>query len=123
MNCRRKIFEGLAVALVLLLLGLTGCETTRPNSGTTQRGTPPNGESTETRFFPGDRLTIEFDAGLPTPWKQDVREDGSITLPYNKSIVAAGKRKGDLEEAIRDIYVPNILRRLTVNVRTEDRSY
>jgi len=78
---------------------------------------------TNTTYQRGDKLTIDFDQGLPTPWQQVITEDGTITLPLNQKIVAAGKRKAELEKEIQQIYVPNYLRRLTVNVRSEERSY
>jgi polysaccharide export outer membrane protein len=70
-------------------------------------------------------VVIDFadNQGLPSPWLQTVREDGSISLPLNQTVVAGGKRKGELEKAIHDVYVPNILKRVTVNVRSEDRTY
>ena len=81
--------------------------------------------STDTSFRPGDRVEIQFTdtQGLPPSWQQTVREDGTITLPLNKTVRAADLRKGELETAIRDVYVPHILRRLTVNVRADRRSY
>jgi protein involved in polysaccharide export with SLBB domain len=124
MNCSRKFIAGVGVVVFLLLVGLgTGCETTGPQSEKQPTGAPVGKDSTDTAFSPGDKLTIEFDIGLPTPWTQTVREDGKISLPYNKSVVAAQKRKGDLEQEIHDIFVPSILRRLTVNIRSEDRTY
>ena len=125
MNCRRIISWGVGVCLSLLLFGLQlGCETTGSSGAYTKAmGAPANQDLVNTTFSPGDKLTIDFDQGLPTPWQQVIREDGSITLPLNKSVVAAGKRKGELEAEIQEIYVPKTLRRLTVNVRTEERSY
>jgi polysaccharide export outer membrane protein len=79
--------------------------------------------ATETSYTHGDKLIIDFDIGLPSNWEQTVREDGSIALPMNKSVIAMGKRKAQLEQEIQEIYVPNILKRLTVNVRSENRSY
>jgi protein involved in polysaccharide export with SLBB domain len=74
-------------------------------------------------YLPGDKILIDFDQGLPPQWQQVVREDGTITLPLNKSIVASGKRKGELEDAILKLYVPDTLKRLTVNIRSEERTY
>lgn len=70
-------------------------------------------------------MVIDFadSPGIPTSWPQTVREDGTITLPHNKTITAAGKKKGEIEKEIYDLYVPTLLRRLTVNVRAEDRFF
>jgi polysaccharide biosynthesis/export protein VpsN len=119
------IVRRLTVCLSLVLLGLQlGCETTGPVNRADldgPRDTPS--DITDTTYRPGDKIIIDFDQGLQPNWQQVVREDGSITLPLNKSVIASGKRKGELEQEIQRIYVPNTLRRLTVNIRSEDRSY
>jgi protein involved in polysaccharide export with SLBB domain len=124
MNRLRKLIEGFGVVVFLLLVGLgIGCETTGTPQSNPNMGSRPEDGQVNTTFSPGDKLIIEFDLGLPTPWTQSVREDGMISLPYNKSIMAAGKKKGELEQLIHDVFVPDILRRLTVNIRSEDRTY
>ena len=110
------------LSLVLLALQL-GCETTGGGGEHVNTGAPVSRGATDTTYSPGDKIIIDFDQGFPPAWQQVIREDGPITLPLNKSIVAAGKKKGDLEQEIQKIYVPNTLRRLTVNVRSEERSY
>jgi len=119
------------VAFVSLLLGFqVGCAS--PDGGATYSGDsavepaqPAVPSSTSTEYRPGDRITIDFadNSGVPSNWEQTVREDGTITLPLGKTIKAAGLKKGELETGIRDLYVPHTLRRLTVNVRAEQRSY
>src|SRR5262249_38335488 len=115
----------LTVCTLLIGLGaFTGCETGQTGARTDSKiGTDPGVIQTDTTYHPGDKITVEFDNGLPNPWIQIVREDGSIGLPLNKSVGAAGKHKADLEEDIRKVYVPTYLNRLTVNIRSEDRSY
>lgn len=114
----------LTVCTLLVGLGaLGGCETGQVSKSPNKGGADAGIGLTDTTYSPGDKVTVEFDNGLPTPWVQVVREDGSIGLPLNKTIIAAGKKKGDLEEDIRKIYVPNYLNRLTVNIRSDDRSY
>lgn len=122
MKNRSVIGRVLAAYFSLIILGLQlGCQTT----GTENGEKAPAPRPTDTTYHPGDRVVIEFadNTGLPSPWPQTVREDGSITLPLNQTVVAAGKRKSALEQAIHDVYVPKILRRLTVNVQSEDRTY
>jgi polysaccharide biosynthesis/export protein VpsN len=112
-----------AVCLFLVVLGLQlGCETTGSGSSG-EVGAPPNQRKTDTTYSPGDKIIIDFDNGFPPNWVQIVREDGMVTLPLNKTILAAGKKKGELEQEIQRLYVPNTLRRLTVNIRSEERSY
>ena len=72
----------------------------------------------------GDKLTIQFtEPGLPSPWEQTIGENGRITLPLGQSVEAAGKTKAELEKAIHSVYVPELYRRMSVNVRLEDRYY
>jgi polysaccharide export outer membrane protein len=73
----------------------------------------------------GDKLTVNL-TDIPNPYinlQVDVRDDGTISLPLNVTIKAAGKRKADLEAEIRDQYVPRLFKRLDVSVKTEDRLF
>jgi len=124
----RCLMSRIVVACFALVVGLQfGCATPEVGSaGVAANATAPTmNPSTDTRFRPGDRVEIQFTdtQGLPPSWQQTVREDGTITLPLNQTVHAAELRKGELETAIRDVYVPKILRRLTVNVRADRRSY
>lgn len=113
-----------ALPLFLFTLVFAGCETTGGGNGT-RRNDPPAGEQ-RLQIRSGDRITIDFadaSGGLPQSWPQIVREDGTITLPLNRTVSASGKTKGQLEDDIRKEYVPHLLRRLTVNVKPEDRWY
>jgi protein involved in polysaccharide export with SLBB domain len=76
-------------------------------------------------YRPGDKILIDFadNPGIPPSWQQTVREDGMIGLPFNQTVQAAGKQKAQLEQAIHDLYVPKILKRLTVNIRAEQRYF
>ncbi len=71
-----------------------------------------------------DLLTISFSdtAQFPTS-EQRVKADGTITLPFNQSFVAAGKTRGELEAEIRERYVPTWVRNLTVNIKAQERVY
>lgn len=111
------------VAIAFTFALLMGCA----NPGGRPAPVPGPGPDvrTDTTYRPGDKILIDFtdNPGIPSLWQQVIREDGTITLPLNQTLVAAGKRKGDLEEAIQNLYVPRILKRLTVNVRAEQRTY
>lgn len=113
-----------ALPVLLLTLLFAGCETTGSGRGQ-PRPDSPAGEQ-RLQFRTGDRLTVDFaDTAntLPQSWPQIIREDGTITLPLNRTVSALGKTKGQLEDDIRKEYVPHLLRRLTVNVKPEERWY
>ena len=78
-----------------------------------------------TTYRPGDQIVVDFfdSPNMPQNYTQVVREDGSITLPMNQRLVVAGKKKGEVEREIHSLYVPSLLRRLTVNVRAEQSTY
>lgn len=110
---------------VSLLLGVQlGCTTPGTGQGVAD-ATPNMDERVNTTYRAGDKIKIDFsdNVGMPRDWQQTVREDGTITLPLSQTIRAADLRKGELERAIHDLYVPRILKRLTVNVQAEERSY
>ena len=72
----------------------------------------------------GEKITVTI-TDLPPPGlqphEQRIREDGTITLPYNITVQAAGKTPGQLEDAIRGAYVPELYLLMTVNVQNEER--
>jgi protein involved in polysaccharide export with SLBB domain len=105
----------LASALIALQFACASMNSRAPNDGdsaTTQLNE---------RFIiakPGDLIMVQFDNSIrDTDWKQVVQDDGSIALPLKKSIIAAGKTMAQLEEEIRGLYVPSVLRRLDLTVR------
>jgi polysaccharide export outer membrane protein len=117
--------RGLAiVGLFILIAAQLGCGGPSARAG---RGDDSwvTSHSIDTTYRPGDKILIDFadNPSMPASWPQTVREDGTITLPQNQTLVAAGKQKRELEQEIRALYVPKLLRRLTVNVRAEERSY
>jgi polysaccharide export outer membrane protein len=66
----------------------------------------------------GDNLLITFkDLPMPMPPVEDrIRQDGTITLLYNKTFKAADKTRGGLEQEIRQAYVPSYFKEMTVTV-------
>lgn len=137
--------------LLLTGLLFAGCQTNRVDSGFSEvpgleatspaaapsinqvaAGTPgasSGGTNTDLSgeiIKPGDVLLITFadlpkDAQLPA-FDQRVKDDGTITLIYNRTFSAAGKRTGDLEKEIHDFYVPAYFINLTVTVRISGES-
>jgi protein involved in polysaccharide export with SLBB domain len=73
----------------------------------------------------GDSLTVSFqDLVSPiAPIDQSVKEDGTITLIYNKKFQAAGKTVGALEREIHDQYVPSYFVNMTPTIKTSERFY
>lgn len=121
--------------LVLAGLLVAGCQTEKVDSGfsevpglpqttaATGAGNQGNPASTNAGtaeiVHAGDILLITF-ADLPAPlpaFDQKVKDDGTITLIYNRVFQAAGKRTGELEKEIRDFYVPAYFINLTPTVR------
>lgn len=69
----------------------------------------------------GDSLVVNL-MDLPetvAPMEVTIKEDGSITLPLlNQQVPAANKTTGELEQEIKQRYVPGYYKRLTVVVRS-----
>jgi protein involved in polysaccharide export with SLBB domain len=73
----------------------------------------------------GDGLTVTFQdliSPIP-PVDVTIKEDGTITLIYNKEFVAAGKTRGELEKDIRNAYVPSYFKNMTPTVTIKDRYF
>jgi len=73
----------------------------------------------------GDTLTFAFsDMPLPPqPMEDTVKDDGSVTLMYDQHFQAGGKTIGELQNEIRNRYVPQFFKYLTVTVRPQERFY
>jgi len=106
----------------------TGNQTATPAANPNPAAPATNPDSSAEFIKSGDILLISF-ADLPSgsqmpPFDQKVKDDGTITLIYNRAFHAAGKRTGELEKEIRDFYVPAYFINLTVTVRiSADRFY
>lgn len=74
----------------------------------------------------GEKIEVTFydlPPPLPPPHEQRIRDDGTITLPFGKNLVAAGKTPGQLEDEIRKAYVPNLYKHLTPIVKADERTF
>jgi len=125
--------KGFVWALVLgvVALGLAGCDTAGASGGV-RAGTAPRVTArvtTNSAALPGretlqigDRLLIGFSESPNPPAAQDarIRDDGTISLPFDLTIKAVGKTSAELETEIHDLYVPKYFLRLTVSVRAAD---
>lgn len=113
------------LAAGLLVLGFgPGCATPSQEPSSTARppAASPAGEASIDEIRVGEKITV-FITDIPRPitHQQQVREDGTIQLPLDVTVVAAGKRKNELQEEIRKAYVPRYFNRATVVVETEER--
>jgi protein involved in polysaccharide export with SLBB domain len=73
----------------------------------------------------GDELMVSFADVDPAiqAITDTVKEDGSITLIFNKKFTAAGKSVGQLQDEIHDKYVPDYYRNLTPSIKIQSRFY
>ncbi|MFO1500362.1 MAG: polysaccharide biosynthesis/export family protein [Verrucomicrobiota bacterium] len=115
---------------IACLLFLAGCATggsagssTHPGAAQTAPGDRPLESVDALRV--GEMLVIEF-SGVgepPARHEERIKIDGKITLPSIGTIQAAGRTRGELEDAIHKAYVPAYYRQLTVIVRNEGRFF
>jgi protein involved in polysaccharide export with SLBB domain len=103
------------LSLLSILIGCRITSTNPPDNGST--------DGTSNRLRRGDPLIIIFTGVPDAPPKHDerIKDDGKITLPLIGSVDAADKTIGELQDAIRDRYVPNYYTRLNVIVNCEAR--
>lgn len=145
----KSFLHGLMVCFGLLAgLTLTGCGTTSSN-GTFFTDTSNTGTSTASstestgvnallphrstpsqsgvaHFRVGQTVVVTF-SGAPVPidpHKENIKEDGTITLPLIGPISAVGKTAGELQSEIYNEYVPKYYVHLNVTVTSgEDLVY
>ncbi|HNQ91022.1 MAG TPA: polysaccharide biosynthesis/export family protein [Verrucomicrobiota bacterium] len=117
----------------LLALVLAGCYTPSEPGGQAPAAQPapvvaaPAGSSLIgiDNIRVGDKLEVLFTdiPDSPPGMLAVVREDGTITLPFGVTVLAKGKKAGDLQEEIRKEYVPKYYVRLTVTVKPQERVF
>jgi polysaccharide export outer membrane protein len=116
----RNLF--VSCALAIGLIGFTGCGSLPEGDGASVPPPPPMQESDIIRV--GEQLTIEFFETNLGKIEQPVADDGTITLPLlAERVPAAGKKVSELQDAIRNLYVPRLYVRMTVNIKRENRFY
>jgi protein involved in polysaccharide export with SLBB domain len=73
----------------------------------------------------GDSIGVTFNdiPNSPTAIKDVIKEDGSITLYFNERFQADGKTVRELQEEIRQRYVPRYYKYMTPSVEIADRFY
>jgi polysaccharide export outer membrane protein len=77
------------------------------------------------RFHVGETVAVTFSETPDTipSHSEQIKEDGTITLPYIGKIQAAGKTAGELQNEIRNLYVPQYFVHLTITVSPGDLVY
>jgi polysaccharide biosynthesis/export protein len=113
---------GVAMAGLLLI---AGCATDGPLPSTPSRSKPSNVMENPDALRVGEMLVIEFSGVTDPPPRHEerIKLDGKITLPSIGEVDAAGMTRGDLEQKIHTLYVPNYYRQLAVVVRNEGRYF
>src|ERR1041385_8251455 len=122
----RNLFVSCA-ALCALLMVWSGCATdgATPNANAAQF--EPDAGNTNVIdaavIRAGEQLTIELlDINPPAKIEQSVADDGTITLPLlSERVPVAGKKVAETQDMIHDLYVPRYYRRMTVNIKRENR--
>ena len=130
MKLLRNLFVSFAAAWALLILA--GCATDGAAvgggaaSGDGSTNLPPRTIVESDIIRTGEQLTIELlDTGTGVQKiEQSVADDGTITLTLlDQRVPAAGKKVSELQDAIRSLYVPKYYKRMTVNIKRENRYY
>ena len=109
-----------AIALGLLLLAGCANDASKWAPGKETIG------NTVAVFQIGDDVTVAL-TGPPgvdlAPHEETVKEDGTITMPQIGKIKCLGKTPGQVQDAIRDLYVPAVYTQINVSVKSGDRIY
>jgi polysaccharide export outer membrane protein len=144
MNLRFKIARRFVLFLssMAALLITAGCGSVQPSSSVnppadstlTANAATGGTDSTPSAVFRdvgdvlrvGDPILIRFSGVTvsepPPPVDERLKSDGMLRLPLiHTPIKAEGKTRGQLEEEIYKLYVPNIFKTLTVKVGSEGR--
>lgn len=122
-------FAGLGMAVpVALLAGLlmSGCQS-KPKPFVEVRGVTDAPRKIIDFFQVGDQVMVTFSgaSSLDTPiqpYRDTVKDDGTITPPNLKPVVAAGKTPGQVQKELQEKY-NELYQHLTVIVIPTDRFY
>ena len=95
-------------------------------AGDTRTAGPAASQTTSDLLRVGDFVNVTL-LDLPNkqpPMDLTIKEDGSITLPLlNHQVQAAGKTTGQLQDDIKQSYVPGYYKHLTVIVKAQGQCY
>lgn len=121
----RIILGSFVVASIAVLAGCATTGTAGPGESTDGKHSDGSTYDNVDVLRVGDLVLVEFSGvGAPPPKHEEkIKLDGKLTLPDIGAIQAAGRTRGELQQAIHDAYVPNYFRQLTVIVRNEGRYF
>ena len=129
---------GWVFGLFIAALIITGCKSDSTSQFAELPGGAPAPDAAAAGGAPGDAaaygsgvihageaMQVTFsDLPVPmNPFEVRVKEDGTITLPFNETFSAVGKTTGELEKEVRVKYVPKYYVNLTVTIRQQDQFY
>lgn len=118
MNIRKWV--GLWFFSLVIACGLTGCET-----GAVYQEPDPEAATREDTLRIGDTVKIDF-SNLSerqiSPHEEQIKGDGSITLPLVGTFQAAGKTTGELQKEIQKAYSKYYVS-MNVTVKAPERYY
>lgn len=111
--------------ILLALILTSGCETVEPPVlsafPVTSNGVVKTSDTE--RYLPGQKLQIVLSGinELPPPHFENIKEDGTISMPNIGSVVAQGRTPGELQREIFNLYVPKYYNsNLNVTVIAQD---
>lgn len=122
-SCWPTWFKNCAALLPAVLI-MTGCASSSPSGQT-----PPHQPAASADVLKaGDTIKIAIirpNEEKKPPVEQTIKDDGTISLDLIGSVQAAGRRKGELEKAIYDLYVPKYYKpgRITVIITPDNRFF
>ena len=124
MKLRKWLGNGFSIgALALAGFLFTGCETTKPVPS--PDGGTANAERIDIdKLRVGDTVRVIFsNISSPIPvHEEQIKEDGTITLPSIGAVLATGKSSGELQNELQKAYSKYYVA-ITITVQTPDRSY
>jgi protein involved in polysaccharide export with SLBB domain len=109
-----------ALCPLALVVVLAACGTTPPADAQAKKPSPEEVEKM-LRTYPlrvGDKVKVEL-TGIPDkmdPYERDIKEDGTINLPYINDIPAATKSPSQLEMDITAAYTKGFFTHINVTV-------
>ena len=125
---------GLVWAMGLLAMVFTGCQfghssqskfDTVPEMASVPNAPPGEGETIDVAQ-PGDTLAItlsDYSGQPPLGVTEEAKQDGTVkVMLLDKSFVAAGKSRSQLEKEIHDFYVPGYYQQMTVSVQLKEQT-
>lgn len=113
-------YWGLMLCALFLALWTAGCGTT-PDQVRTQNEDRRDFDTIRV----GDRVKVEFSgtSAPPPAHEEEVKHDGTISLAFLGPIKAVGKTHKQLQDDIRNAYVPRFYQNLNVVVNPLNRYY